>query len=184
MTLFFFSGLQKFASQYPPWSLWLSAGNTNNRHSNEMSEIISEAGERITGILRGTSSRCHEPSSIMCPACAQGGIKQSREVVFLTALLAVECFLIFGCFVALWWAYGGLLKTTEAGSGPIKLRPEQMNHFLYWVRKKPVGSSVTSLKLADWLKFGVWPDKKKKEKNKAQSVVNYFFPFAVNHISI
>lgn len=48
----------------------------------------------------------------------------------------------FGCFMALWWAYGEPLKTTEAGNGQIKLRAEQMNRIPYWGRKTPVESTA------------------------------------------
>lgn len=104
---------------------------------------------------------------------APHGIKQSREVVFLTALLAAECFLIFGCSVALWWAYGELLNTTEAGSGPIKLRPAQLNRSPCWVRKKPVESSVPPWSWQTDLSLVIGQTKKKK----AQAVVNYCFFF-------
>lgn len=65
MTLFFFGWLQKFNSQFPPQ--FLSEGNTNNRHSNGISEIISEAGKKITVILKRTSKHYDELSNIMLP---------------------------------------------------------------------------------------------------------------------
>lgn len=57
-----------------------------------MSEIISEAGEEITVILRRTSKHYYELSNIIHPARSRWhlvALSNPRKVVFVTGLLAV-----------------------------------------------------------------------------------------------